>query len=99
MGTKTERISLNTIALMFPVESLERVYLHGVWQKSRGRRPSLTLSAQRDPRQAFATAAAHIGDYLEKVRGIPYSRQADFWTQERITAILERQDIEDVEYA
>lgn len=99
MGTKTERISLNTIAFMFPEESLERVYLHGAWQISRGRRPSLTLPAQRDPRLAFAAATAEVGDYLEKVRGIPYSRQADFWTQERITAILERQDIEDVEYA
>lgn len=99
MGTKTERISLNTIAFMFPVESLERVYLHGAWQISRGRRPSLALRGQRDPRKAFETAKARVGDYLEQVRRIHFSRQVDFWTEERIAAITERQHIDDVEFA
>lgn len=96
MGKKTERISLRTIAFLFPEHSVQRVYLHGLWQRSRNRNPTLTLSNQRDPRLAFEMAQEMVGDYFATIRRIPYSRQAWFWSEERVAAILASGDAEDV---
>lgn len=88
-SSATIRISLRTIAFLFPPLSLQRVYFHGKWQESRGRMPTLTLKNQKDPLGSFVTALELEGEYLESIRTLPCSRQSWFWDQELILAILE----------
>lgn len=68
------RPSLKTVALTFPEYSLERVYLHGLWQMSRGRRPALKLHNQHNPRIAFETARSLVGEKIDRARKTPYWR-------------------------
>jgi hypothetical protein len=81
MGKPTTRLSLKTIAFMFPEHSLERVYLHGKWQRSRGRNPSLTLHNQRDPLMAFQTAEALVGEHFKDEFSQPFSRHDYHWVR------------------
>lgn len=76
----TKRASLRTIALLFPPGSLQRVYLHGRWQKSRGRQPCLSLENLRDPRLAFEQADALVGEYIRSVLSQYGANNAWFWT-------------------
>lgn len=70
---KTCRVSLRTIALLFPPRSVQRVYLHGRWQKSRGRRPCLSLENLQDPRLAYEQAEELVGEYIRSVLSTPYA--------------------------
>jgi len=78
MGRATIRLSLKTIAWSFPSGSVERVYLHGMWQRERGRQPTLLYGNHTNPRLAFASAQLLIGPYIESVRKIPFSRTHDW---------------------
>ena len=71
-------LSLKTIALHFPAGSLERVYLHGIWQQSRGRNPSESLrnNSNLSPRASFETAEQLIGEYFQSLRRMAYFRVA-----------------------
>ena len=81
MGKKTRRLSLKTIAFMFPEYSPERVYLHGKWQRSRGRNPSLRLHNRIDPLQSFQTAEALVGEHFKDELAQPWSRRDFYWQQ------------------
>jgi hypothetical protein len=89
------KYSLHTLAMLFPPQSTQRVYFHGVWQRSRNRQPSLVLGNQSNPREAFETAKVLVGDYLEKIRSFPYSRQG-IWSEELIEAIMDNRPIEEI---
>ncbi len=53
--------------MMFPPNSLQRVYFHGLWQRSRGRQPSMQLSNMLNPRNAFLKAQELEGPYLRPI--------------------------------
>lgn len=76
--TGTERYSLKTISSQFAWESIERCYLHGMWQQERGRNPTMLYGNHTDPKEAFASAQAMIGEYIESVLRIPFSRHHDW---------------------
>lgn len=79
MGKKTVRLSLKTIAFMFPPNSPERVYLHGKWQLSRGRNPSLHLHNQADPLLSYRFAKSLVGEHFEDEFAEPWSRHDFYW--------------------
>ncbi len=78
MGKATVRYSLKTISLSFPAGSIERVYLHGMWQRDRGRNPTLLFGNHTDAKEAFAAATEMVGPYIESVRQKPFSRYHDW---------------------
>jgi hypothetical protein len=90
MSKATCRISLKTIAFLFPSGSLERVYLHGKWQIERGRNPSIGYGNHPTPRQAFVTVDAVLGSYFDEIRHQEYSRQGFFWTEKMVLGIQNR---------
>jgi hypothetical protein len=100
MGKKTVRLSLKTIALMFPEHSIQRIYLHGKWQMSRGRNPSLNTHNQNDPKLSFQVAKAIVGEYFDDIFAEPFSRHDFFWRnyflrEERIrSSVIGRQPAE-----
>lgn len=96
MGKPTERKSLKTIANRFPFGSLEYVYFHGVWQLSRGRRPSTCYGNHQTAKESFEHAEALVGDYLESVRRLPYSRYWP-WSYELVEAIQLRRPLGELE--
>ena len=89
MGKRTKRLSLKTIAFKFPLGSMERTYLHGMWAKSRGKNPSLLVRGNHaSPRDAFQSAQECVGPYLEEIRQQPFSRQWDWENPRLVEAIL-----------
>jgi hypothetical protein len=88
------RLSLKTIAFLFPEGSIERAYLHGRWQRSRGRNPSLTFGNEKQAHRFYAAAHADLGDYFDQIFQLPFSRRKFFWHQEMITAVESRAPIE-----
>lgn len=74
---------------------MQRVYYHGVWQRSRNRQPSLALSNQPNPRVAFETARMLVGEYLEQIRCFPYSRQRT-WSKGLVEAIVNLRTVEEI---
>lgn len=88
VGAKTVRRSLNTIVKSFPRGTIEFVYLHGMWQKERGRGPTMLYGNHTDPRRAFAIAKEIVGPYIESVRAIPNSRGHN-WSK-WVDGIMER---------
>lgn len=97
MAGGTVRISLKRIAMLFPDGSPHRVYLHGMWQRSRKRNPSIGLHNETDPRRAFALARVLVGGYIEDVRCLTCSRHDWFWSPERVAAVARSAPLEDVE--
>lgn len=91
----TTRLSLKTIAFRFPPGSMERVYLHGIWQKSRGRNPSLLFGNHTDTLTAFESAKEGVGDYLEKVRRLPFSRHWP-WSNHLVHQIRNRAPVSEI---
>ena len=47
-----------SVLSQFRVGSAEQVVYHALWQRSRGRRPSMSFIGERNPREALAAAAA-----------------------------------------
>lgn len=90
MANRTIRISLKTIAFLFPEGSQERIYLHGKWQIERGRKPSLRYGNHHTPREAFVTVDQMLGKYFDEIRHQAYSRQAFFWHEDLIQEIGRR---------
>lgn len=90
MGRATTRISLKTIAMMFPSDSIERVYLHGKWQIERGRNPSMVFGNHYNPRNAFVVADEMLGNYFDEIRHQVSSRSEYFWDQEMIDGVMKR---------
>jgi hypothetical protein len=90
MGKATIRISLKTIAMLFPSSSAERIYLHGKWQQERGRNPSMRFGNHPTPRQAYAAVDETLGKYFDEIRNQHYSRQDFFWNNEMIADIKNR---------
>jgi hypothetical protein len=86
VGKKTMRLSLKTIAMRFPHNSVERVYLHGRWQQERNRDPSMVFGNHHDPKSAFDSAQQMVGGYLESIRRLPYSRHWP-WSPDLVKAI------------
>ncbi len=74
----TVRYSLKTIAQSFPRGTIEFVYLHGMWQRERGRNPTMLFGNHTDPKEAFGVACELAGPYIERVRQIPLSRYHDW---------------------
>lgn len=93
MGDATIRISLKTIAFLFPAGSIERIYLHGKWQIERGRNPSLTYGNHRTARTAFLQAQEMVGPYFDEIRRQHFSRQDFFWHPEMIIAIQKKSPV------
>lgn len=96
MGKPTVRISLKTIAMMFPPSSAERVYLHGKWQIERGRKPSMNFGNHPTPRQAYAAVNEVLGSYFDEIRNQHYARQDFFWSDEMISAIKNRTPVQEL---
>lgn len=92
----TDRYSLRSIANSFPRGSIEFVYLHGTWQKERGRNPTMLFGNHKDPKEAYAAACVMAGEYIESIRRIPFSRHHD-WNR-WVEAIMKRVSPEEVEY-
>ena len=90
MGKATVRISLKTIAMRFPVGSIERVYLHGTWQIERGRNPSLLFGNHHSAREAYQAANAMLGDYFNEIRRQHYARHDFFWDAQMILDVMNR---------
>ncbi len=90
MGKQTIRISLKTIAFLFPSGSLERIYLHGKWQIERGRNPSMNYGNHPTPRQAFVAVDEMLGKYFDEIRHQEYSRQDFFWNERMVEAVRQR---------
>lgn len=90
MGRATTRISLKTIAMLFPYDSAERVYLHGKWQKERGRHPSMNYGNHPTPKQAFAAVEEMLGKYFDEIRHQDYSRHDYFWSEDTIEGVMKR---------
>ena len=90
MGKATIRVSLKTIAMMFPPSSVERVYLHGKWQTKRGRNPSMIFGNYPTPRQAYTAVDELLGKYFDEILNQHYSRQDLFWDSEMIANIKNR---------
>ena len=86
----TTRISLKTIAFLFPSGSLERVYLHGKWQIERGRNPSMFHGNHPTPRQAFAAVDAVLGTYFDEIRHQECSRRRWFWHEAMVDGVTKR---------
>lgn len=93
MGRATIRISLKTIAFLFPVGSMERVYLHGKWQIERGRKPSMNYGNHPTPKEAFAAVDAILGNYFDDIRRQNYSRWDSFWNSQMIAAVLRKDPV------
>jgi hypothetical protein len=89
MGRATVRISLKTIAMKFPPGSMQRVYLHGKWQKSRGRKPSMRYGNHKDFGTAYRMAEVAVGQYFDQIRKIPSSRGKYFWGERLIQDIID----------
>ncbi len=96
MGKRTKRISIKTIAFLFPEGSLERVYLHGTWQIERGRNPSMRYGNHRSTRTAYEELKSSLGLYFDEIRRQEYSRHDFFWTDEMITAVQRRVPVGDL---
>ena len=96
MGKVTVRISLKTIAFRFPEGSLERVYLHGLWQLGRGRNPSMYFGNHPTPQHAFEAADEMLGSYFNEIRQQVYSRQDWFWNEAMVQAVLNRAKVTDL---
>lgn len=90
MGKQTIRISLKTIAFLFPSGSLERIYLHGKWQLERGRNPSMNYGNHPTPRQAFVAANQMLGKYFDEIRHQECSRQDWFWNKKMVDEVKKR---------
>lgn len=90
MGKATIRISLKTIAMLFPSGSIERVYLHGTWQIERGRNPSMLYGNHHSTREAYTTAKAMLGDYFDEIRRQHYARQDFFWDTKMVSDVMNR---------
>lgn len=92
MGKETVRLSLKTIAHMFPPGSIERVLLHGRWQKTRGRgrKPTLLFGNHTDPRCALAAVEELAGTYFDELFRQYNSRQKPFWHDAMIQAVQDR---------
>ena len=93
MGKKSIKISLKTIAFLFPSGSLERIYLHGKWQIERGRNPSMNYGNYSTPRQAFAAVDEMLGKYFDEIRHQECSRQNFFWHERMIEAVQQRMPV------
>jgi hypothetical protein len=90
MGRPTVRISLKTIAMLFPSDSVERVCLHGKWQLGRGRNPSMVFGNHFNAKEAFVAANEMVGGYFDEIRHLPNSRHRHFWHKALITAVQNR---------
>jgi hypothetical protein len=93
LGKQTIRISLKTIAFLFPTGSLERIYLHGKWQIERGRNPSMNYGNHPTARQSFKAVEEMLGNYFDEVRHQEYSRQDFFWNERMIKAVKAREPV------
>lgn len=96
MSSVSQQVSLKSIAMLFPTSSMQRVYLHGMWQMSRNRRPSEPLGNERNPIRAFSRADAKVGAYLDELTMAPYARKRSFWTDELVKKVIEFRPIEDL---
>lgn len=96
----TVTMSLQRIAMLFPPRSLQRVYFHGLWQRSRKRQPSLSLDNLGNPRKAFQAAEELEGAYLRTVIRLPYFRQIWTWEEPEtlVQAILDHTPIHEIAY-
>lgn len=83
----TVRYSLKSIAKSFPTKSIEFVYLHGTWQKERGRNPTMLFGNHTDPKASYEAACELVGPYIELVRQIPFSRYHTWthWVEQIMT--------------
>lgn len=90
----TVRYSLKTIAQSFPRATIEFVYLHGAWQKERGRNPTMLFGNHTDPKEAFSVAKELAGPYIESVRRIPFSRYHN-WSR-WVEPVMARVDPKDI---
>ncbi len=96
MGKNIDRISLKTIAFLFPVGSMERIYLHGKWQIERGRNPSMTFGNHQTARDAYVTINDMLGSYFDEVRHQEYSRHRFFWSDNIITSIQKKKPVSEL---
>ena len=96
MGKATVRVSLKTIAFLFPEGSLERVYLHGTWQRERGRNPSMRYGNHQSTRTAYEEVKILLKPYFDEIRRQEYSRHDSFWTDEMVTAVQQRVPVRDL---
>ena len=88
-NTATVRYSLKTIAFWFPEGSIERTYLHGKWQRQRGRNPSLLYGNHTDCGEAFVAAKLLLESYFDEIFKIPYIRQTR-WNKRFIDRVRAR---------
>ena len=94
MGKETRRYSLKTIAMNFPSGSMERCYLHGLWQKERGRNVTLLYGNHTKPREAFASAEMILSEYIAAIRKKPFSRCHNWSTW--VAKVMKRVPVEDI---
>lgn len=85
---KTSTYSLKTIGMFFPPGSAHRLYLHGIWQLSRDKNPTMLPDGETNAWRAFAHAELECGVYIEEILELPYPRDASFWTETRVKAML-----------
>lgn len=74
---------------------MEYVYLHGKWQRSRGRNPSILFGNHTGPREAFEAARSLVGEYLDRVCCYKEARTWS-WSKELAVAVMQRQALEEI---
>lgn len=87
MGKASIRLSLKTIAMLFPYGSMERIYLHGRWQLHRGRNPSMLFGNHQTANAAYVATKDMHEEYFDEVFRQHYSRQDFFWSTEMVLAV------------